>query len=250
MTLADNEILAALEPGNGTFEQLRTTLNRYCLSLTECPWDAEDLAQDTWVKALSSLKYFNHHNPEALLLRIAKNAWIDRTRRQSVLVRILKSEQIAASLPDNGFLEIEIALHALMEHLSPLQRTVFLLREVFDFSIAETAAKLQTTEGAVKAALHRARKSLDAIRGDMEAGTIPLPSEEHERTFLRALASAYRTGDVPTLVELAMQVYAEPVMAIGVLQTPLSRQSHAVQPMANSHFYSHSATQSFMRMVS
>ncbi|WP_239616053.1 RNA polymerase sigma factor [Cohnella mopanensis] len=223
MNLVENEILAANEPSSGQLEQLRTALNRYCLSLTESPWDAEDLAQDTWVKALSLFTRHGHRNPEALLLRIAKNTWIDQARRKNVLARILKEERAWAALPENSLTEIEIemALHALLKHLPPLQRTVFLLRNVFEYSIAETARLLKTTEGAVKAALHRARKSLDSARAELESGTLPPPSEPYLKDYLRSIASAYRAGDIPAIVELAMRDIADPAAAIGILQTRL-----------------------------
>ena len=207
-------------------EQLHTTLKRYCLSLTASHWEADDLAQDSWLKAINSSQSLDHLNLEAYLLRIAKNTWIDRTRRQSTLTRILKTEQPRAALPDTGNLEIESAFQALITHLSPLQRAVFLLRDVFGYSIAETAGRLETTEGAVKAALHRARQSLPTVKDDMEKG-LPLSEDESLKTYLAWLASAYQSGDVAALLALVQRNEMEPAMAIGVLrnrriQSPLA----------------------------
>ncbi|WP_124726797.1 RNA polymerase sigma factor [Staphylospora marina] len=201
-----------------SLERLQAVLNRYCLAVTGSDWDAEDLAQDTWLKATGTLRR-GHANPEAFLLRIAKNTWIDQVRRKAVLARILNRERPKEALPDHGSFEIEWMFQALMKHLSPLQRTVFLLRDVFGYSSAETAEWLDTTEGAVKAALRRARRSLAAVRDELEKGTLPIPEKEHVKAFLRAVATAYQEGEVARLVELVLRDEADPAMVIGVVQS-------------------------------
>ncbi|MCR8633100.1 RNA polymerase sigma factor [Paenibacillus radicis (ex Xue et al. 2023)] len=224
---ANTRIKENLEDGKSV-EQLQNHLNRYCLSLTGSIWDAEDLAQDTWLKALGNLKSQEHHsNPEALLLRIAKNTWIDQTRRNKVLDRILKREQPKVSMLDNDSFEIEAAFQALMKHLSPLQRTVFLLRDVLGFSIGDAAKLLKTTEGAMKAALHRARHALEAVKFDLKQGTLSLPEEEELRAFLRAIASAYQIGDITALMELSLRGEAVPAAAIGIVQYKLLQSSRS-----------------------
>ncbi len=215
-----------IEKDSRNVERLQSMLRRYCLSLTESQWDAEDLAQDTWLKAINALGNIGHPNLEAYLLRIAKNAWIDQTRRKTKLTRILKAEQPKVALPDNGNLEIESVFHALIKQLPSLQRAVFILRDVLGYSIAETAAMLETTEGAVKAALHRARQSLPAIRDDVEKGLLPLPGDEGLKTFLRILAAAYQMGDMATMIELVQRNELEPAMAHGMLH---NRRIHAAR---------------------
>ncbi|MMZ48872.1 ECF RNA polymerase sigma factor SigG [compost metagenome] len=210
-------------------EELQAVLKRYCLSLTKSNWDAEELAQDTWVKALGKLNNFEHTNPKALLLRIAKNTWIDEIRRKAVFTRILNREQAKVTEPDHGTVEIEIALQSLMNHLSPLQRTVFLLRDVFAFSISETSDILGTTEGAIKAALHRARKSLEAVKEDLLKGELSLPESENSKTFLRTLTAAYHRGDIATLVMLSHQDVMEPDVVIGIVNHKLHRSLASVK---------------------
>lgn len=204
-------------------EELQAVLKRYCLSLTKSNWDAEELAQDTWIKALGKLNSFEHTNPEALLLRIAKNTWIDDIRRKAVYTRILNKEQAKVTVPEHGSFEIEIALQSLMKHLSPLQRTVFLLRDVFEYSIRETSDMLKTTEGAVKVALHRARKSLAPVREDLLKGELSLPESENSKTFLRALTAAYQMGDIAAMVMLSHQDEMEPDVVIGIVNHKLHR---------------------------
>ncbi|MFC5404915.1 RNA polymerase sigma factor [Cohnella soli] len=199
-------------------ERLGASLNRYCLSLTRSTWEAEDLAQETWAKTMGSPLGSRHVNQEAYMLRIAKNIWIDRTRRSAILSRIMsaRGRSEMATMPDDSGSAIEAAFEALLVALPPLQLAVFLLRDVFGFSGAETADRLRTTEGAVKAALHRARGSLPQVRKALERGTAE--NREEAKALLRALASAYRVGDIDGLVALVHNDALEPSMAIGWLQ--------------------------------
>jgi RNA polymerase sigma factor (sigma-70 family) len=200
-----------------SIDRLQSVLKRYCLSLTESDWDAEDLAQDAWLKAIIHSPNLRHTNLEAYLLRIAKNTWIDHLRRRKLSYRSMNIGPPKVTLPDQGSFEIESALLAIMKHLPPLQRAVFLLREVFGYSIAEAAVMLKTSDGAIKSALHRARQSLEAVKEDLEKGCIPLPEDEGLKAYLRILVSAYQMGDLVTLVELVQRNQLEPSMAIGIL---------------------------------
>jgi RNA polymerase sigma factor (sigma-70 family) len=233
MIVSDSIENTGIEADGKSLEQLQGVVYRYCLSLTGSKWDAEDLAQDTWLKAIGTLKGLGHTNPEAYLLRIAKNTWIDQARRKSVLTRIIKREQPKVTLPDNGTFEIETAFQALMKHLSPLQRTVFLLRDILGFSIGEAAEKLETTEGAVKAALHRARLSLEAVKVDLEKCELPLPEEKGMRAFLRAFAVAYEMGDITTLVLLSQRGEMEPTLVTGIVQNRLPQNSFSLRSTDN-----------------
>lgn len=76
-------------------QELGRTLQRYCLSLTRSRCDADDLAQETWAKALGYRKFTISPNPEALLLRIAKNTWIDASRRRGSLIRAMERSGVS-----------------------------------------------------------------------------------------------------------------------------------------------------------
>lgn len=215
------------EPEDNNLEQLNALLNRYCLSLTQSVWDSEDLVQDTWLKSLEKIKDQQHNNPQALLMRTAKNAWIDQMRRRKVFERILdkeveQAEKNGDAVMDNSTLNMEMAFHFLMKHLSPLQRTVLLMRSVLGFSVAETAEKLQTTEGAVKAAYHRARKELQAIEHDVEDGIV-VPQEEEARIRLSAIATAYVNGEVDEVLRL-VQGDQEVLNVVGSYSTSVQSQ--------------------------
>ncbi|WP_149093738.1 RNA polymerase sigma factor [Paenibacillus terrae] len=64
--------------GNEPFQKVLPALYRYCLSLTGSIWDAEDLAQATFLHMLQSEKKLHElENGEAYLIRSARNRWID-----------------------------------------------------------------------------------------------------------------------------------------------------------------------------
>ncbi|WP_186785991.1 RNA polymerase sigma factor [Paenibacillus agilis] len=206
-----HSLMTSHETLSNELEQLNALLNRYCLSITHSVWDSEDLVQDTWVKVLDRKRELDldHNNPEALLLRTAKNTWIDQVRRRKVLDRILNQErdQLAEGekhlTGESSKVDIEIAFYYLMKYLSPLQRTVFLLRGTLGYSVADTASKLQTTEGAVKAAYHRARKELQSLKNDDHAlDEIVINDEENAEWNLSAMVRAYINGEVEEVLRL------------------------------------------------
>lgn len=242
------KLSAGHEPDENHTTSLQMALKRYCLALTQSPWEAEDLAQDTWVKALgymrtskhSKLKsdmndtsqmnnnsehtsrtnfssLTNHPNPEALLLRIARNTWTDIMRRKATLSRVLEMDQPRTEeAAEYGLFEIEAAFQALQKHLSPLQQAVFLLRDVFEHSGSEAAEILDTTEGAIKATLHRARQALPAVRQELLQSNGPSILQETElQIALNRLASAYEQGQIAELIELVLADESqETVMAV------------------------------------
>lgn len=212
---------ATMEKQNIEMQRLQQVLERYCLSLTKSRVEAEDLSQETWVKVMDSAQLTEHANPEAYLLRIARNTWIDRVRRKTTHARMLESVRgtaVHSTMPDESRIGTELVMQALMTFLSPLQRKVFLLRDVIGYSAQETSLRLGLTPGAVKAALHRARAALPPVRQAVLEGTLPVPNDEGLREVLRALAIAYEGGDLEGMLTLVQQDGLEPAPAIAVLQ--------------------------------
>ncbi len=178
-----------------TFEPLRTDLYRYCRHLSRSPWDAEDLAQDTLARAFVTLGQMGHApaNPRAWLFRVASNLWIDRTRRSRREEPLADSEPSAhVRDPRDG----REALGTLLGQLSPQERAAVVLKDVFDFSLEETADALATTVGAVKAALHRGRGRL--VHPPREEENVPRPA------VLDAFCEAFDAGDIDRLTALLL----------------------------------------------
>ncbi|ASS68025.2 MULTISPECIES: RNA polymerase sigma factor [unclassified Paenibacillus] len=198
-------------------EEERAALRRYCLALTRSAWEAEDLEQSAWCRALAAPIWREHANRQALLLRIARNLWTDHLRREALHRRTLPELQEAEAVQPAASWELEELLRPLELRLSPLQLSVWLLREVMNRSIRETAELLLTTEGAVKAAFHRARRALDGVRRDLQAGGLREPADEALMARLRGLAAAVRTDDAAAIAALAEQDVLEPAVAVGII---------------------------------
>lgn len=219
MTILEQYSTTERQTGRHDLQSLRRALYRYCLALTRSGFEAEDLAQDTWSKALGYGKLSDNPNPEALLLRIAKNTWIDGTRRKSSLSRAYMRGQTLVGtvlVPASGLWEIETVFQSLINHMSPLQRAVFVMRDVLGYTAGESSEILKTSEGAVKAALHRARKALRRVREELQIEEGPaLPADADYRSYLRALADSYDKGQILVMLELLQQDHtADLTMAV------------------------------------
>lgn len=181
---------------------LRPTLHGYCRRLTGNLWDAEDLAQDTLLRAFGTLGsvFSRIENPRAYLLRTATNLWIDTVRR-----RASEATALAEQAPVEIGVETEAAGAArdagtmLLQRLAPQERAAVVLKELFDYSLEEIAEVLATTVGAVKAALHRGRARLREPEGDA-ASRRPVPSVALVDRFV----AAYAAADVQGLVSLML----------------------------------------------
>jgi RNA polymerase sigma-70 factor (ECF subfamily) len=140
----------------------RPQLHRYCRKLTGDVWDAEDLIQDTLLRAFATLGSVHHviANPRGYLTRIATNLWLDGQRRRAAELKALVLEVPDVTLPREATADTRHAGALLFERLPPQERAAIVLKDVFDLSLKETAKMLSTSENAVKAALHRGRERL------------------------------------------------------------------------------------------
>jgi RNA polymerase sigma-70 factor (ECF subfamily) len=179
-----------------TYEPLRTDLYRYCRHLTRSPWDAEDLAQDTLARAFVTLGQMGHAppNPRAWLFRVASNLWIDRMRHRAKEGPLVASTPVVSVALDPR--TAREAAGTLLGQLSPQERAALVLKDVFAFSLDDTAEALSTTVGAVKTALHRARGKL--IEPREEEPTTPAPA------VLDAFCDAFNAGDIERLTALLL----------------------------------------------
>ncbi|SES67739.1 RNA polymerase sigma-70 factor, ECF subfamily [Oceanobacillus limi] len=143
-------------------KDFRKDLWKYCLNLTGSPWEAEDLAQETILKAFAQLSFvYQSVNTKSYLFRVATNQWIDQCRKSKNIVEG-DEEMFEQVLNDDEIdpIEIRASMEYLVQSLPPRQRVSVLLVDVFKFKLAETAEMLSLTEGAVKSLIHRARKNL------------------------------------------------------------------------------------------
>ena len=177
---------------------LRPALHGYCRRLTGNLWDAEDLVQDTLLRTFATLGSIHHEieNPRAYLLRVASNLWIDGARRSESEARALAPlrDDLQSETPSSAG-ALRDAGRVLLERLAPRERAALLLREAFELSADEIAAILNTSAGAVKAALHRGRERL---RDEEHAARSPRASRE----LVDAFVAAYNAADLEALLAL------------------------------------------------
>ena len=142
----------------------RADLFRYCRRLTGNLWDAEDLVQDTLTRAYGrwGMTIPVVENPRAYLMRTAANVWIDEIRRRLPVVEadVDTLEDPNQSVDDPDLVELHEGSERLLQRLAPREQAAVVMRETFGMTAAEIATTLGTTEGAVKAALHRGRRRL------------------------------------------------------------------------------------------
>jgi RNA polymerase sigma-70 factor (ECF subfamily) len=188
-------------------EPLRPDLHRYCRALTGSVWDAEDLVQDTLLRAFAKLGEISPRidNPKAYLFRIASNLWIDHFRRTE---RATPEERIMTSSPEQS-LEIRDAAKQLLHRLSPQERAAVVLKDVFDFRLEEIATILQTTVGAIKAALHGGREKLAAPSGARAVAPV-------SAALLDQFVAAFNARDLDRVTALLRADAIGEVVSMGV----------------------------------
>ena len=134
---------------------------------------AEDLVQETFVRATISLNTANENSAKSWLFQVARNAYLDEWRKQErrrnnpLFQLFLKPKKLYSpyGVPEEELLNThhETILHSLLQQLPEHYRTVYLLREEHQMSYYEMSEMLQLSEQQVKVMLHRARKKLKII---------------------------------------------------------------------------------------
>jgi RNA polymerase sigma-70 factor (TIGR02957 family) len=169
--------------------------------------DAEDVVQETWLR-WSARDRPEVAEPRAYLTRIVSRLALNRlrairARRESypgpwLPEPLLTTPDIGTEVAEHAELgrEISLAMLVVLETLSPAERAVFVLREVFGLPHDEIAATLGRSEAAVRQLAHRAREHVHARRPRFSADP-----GEHRQITEQFLAACY-SGDVRGLMEL------------------------------------------------
>jgi RNA polymerase sigma-70 factor (ECF subfamily) len=172
--------------------------------------DAEDVVQDAWLR-WSAADRSDVLDERAYLVQITTRLALDRlgsarARRESYVgpwlpEPLLTGGPVAAAPPapePDEAVElgerVSLALLVVLETLSPVERAVFVLREVFGMSTAEVAGVLDRSEAAVRQLVHRAREHVEARRPRFD--TDRRAQQEVTERFFAAVAG----GDVDALL--------------------------------------------------
>jgi RNA polymerase sigma-70 factor (TIGR02957 family) len=165
--------------------------------------DAEDAVQDAWIR-WSSADRSQVADPKAYLARIVSNLALERLRS----TRHQRETYVGPWLPEpiltrgdtaddvTNAESVSMAMLVVLETLSPIERAVFVLKEVFGFSLAEIAAAVERSEPAVRQAAHRAREHVQARRPRFAA------DRSLQRDVTERFLAAATGGDINTLMDL------------------------------------------------
>ncbi|MCX4885800.1 RNA polymerase sigma factor SigJ [Streptomyces sp. NBC_00201] len=166
--------------------------------------DTEDVLQETWL-SWSGRGAAGVANPRAYLVRIAVNHALQRrasiTRRRETYVgpwlpEPLVADDANADDPALRSESVSMAMLVVLESLTPLERAVFVLNEVFGYAHTEIAEIIDRTPAAVRQLAHRARGHVHARRPLYQAH--PRVRREATERFVRAAFG----GDIAALMEI------------------------------------------------
>lgn len=156
---------------------------RLCYLLLGDPDEADDVAQETFLRAWRHLRQFDPERPlRPWLLSIASNLASNRRRSAgrylAALTRVFRSEPASAvSTEERSARQMEAEnLWKAVQRLSAADQQIIYLRYFLELPVAETAQVMQVAEGTVKSRLNRALKRLRAVIRD----DFPLLADGHE----------------------------------------------------------------------
>jgi RNA polymerase sigma-70 factor (ECF subfamily) len=191
------------------FEHYRVLLFSIAYRMTGSASDAEDLVQETY------LRYQASASQEIVSLKAYLSTIITRLALDYLKsARVAREQYIGAWLPEpiltsevGGFpladLEqqeaLSLAFLRLLEVLSPPERAVFLLHEVFDYPFSEIGSMLEKSPANCRQIFHRARQALQDKRARFE------PEPQRQRQLLFSFLSASQAGDMADLTSLLAQ---------------------------------------------
>jgi RNA polymerase sigma-70 factor (TIGR02957 family) len=203
---------AGSDAGTDAFVAHRRLLFTVAYEMLGSAADAEDVVQESWLK-WSGVDQAEVRDHRAYLVCIVTRTALDRlrtlARRREDYVGpwlpepLLTTPDVAADaeLADS----LSTAMLLVLETLTPTERAVFLLRDVFDLGYAELADAVGKSEAAVRQIARRARAHV------AERRPRGVPSQTQARSALEAFMRALETGDLQSLVD----VLAPDVVALG-----------------------------------
>ena len=200
------------DPATETFITHRNLLFTVAYEMLGSASDAEDVLQETWLRWVD-VDLDTVRDQRAYLVRITTRQALNRMRtlgrrKESYFgpwlpEPLLTTPDVAddVELADS----VSMAMLLVLETLSPTERAVFVLRDVFDLGYDEIAEAVDKSQAAVRQIAHRARAHVAARR----PRDVVSPTET--RAALEAFQRAVETGDLQSLVD----ILAPDVVALG-----------------------------------
>ncbi|MET8863251.1 sigma-70 family RNA polymerase sigma factor [Nonomuraea sp. NPDC004580] len=212
-------------------DPMRRELLAHCYRMMGSVHDAEDLVQETYLRAWKAYEGFEGRSSlRTWLYRIATTTCLtaldSRSRRplptglgapsQEAAAPLVRDDEVpwlepapdaltGAGADDPAAIvtsreSIRLALIAALQHLPPRQRAVLVLRDVLKWKAAEVAEAVGVSTAAVNSLLQRARAQLDEVAPSVDDPVEPLTSEQ--RDLLDRYVAAFENYDVDGLVHL------------------------------------------------
>jgi len=220
----------------------RRELFAHCYRMLGSVHDAEDLVQETYIRAWRSYdKFENRSSLRTWLYRIATNVSLTALdgRERRPLPAGLGAPDSGPGEPLDERLEvpwlepvpdsmvgadpaalvtekatIRLALVAALQHLPARQRVVLILRDVLKWKATEVAELLDLSTAAVNSVLQRARTQLQEVAPNVDS--VAEPTEAKKKELLERYVAAFEAKDVPAIVALFTEdaVYDMPPFAV------------------------------------
>ncbi|MCW3063981.1 MAG: polymerase sigma-70 factor [Solirubrobacterales bacterium] len=188
------------------YADLRPLLFSIAYRMTGTVGDAEDIVQEAFLRYHRRDGETAVETPRAWLATVTTRLAIDhlrsaRVRREAYVGPWLPEPLLTGTAEDPGARaemtdSLSVAFLAVLERLSPVERAVFLLREVFDYGFDEIAAIVEKSEDNCRQLLVRARRHVDA-----ERPRFPVSAAKREELTERFLA-ACQAGDLEALTAM------------------------------------------------
>uniref|UniRef100_A0AAU2K2D0 RNA polymerase sigma-70 factor n=1 Tax=Streptomyces sp. NBC_00049 TaxID=2903617 RepID=A0AAU2K2D0_9ACTN len=215
------------------FEEHRRLLFGTAYRMLGSVADAEDILQDAWLTWNRTDRSAVEH-PKAYLVRTVTNLSLNRLRSAQVVREtyvgpwlpepLLTSPDIAeeAELADT----VSMAVLVVLETLTPTERAVFMLREVFGYPYAEIAEVVGKSEASVRQSAHRAREHVQARRPRFTAGAAE--QREIAEKFLAACTGG-DLGEVLTLLAPDVVSWADGGGVVTAARRPVYGSDHVAR---------------------
>ncbi|HEV2709979.1 MAG TPA: sigma-70 family RNA polymerase sigma factor [Edaphobacter sp.] len=186
----------SFEDAAATFEPLRPKLTRVAYRMLGSVQDAEDSVQDAFIRWMNTDRS-DIREPEAFLRRTVTRLCLDQLKS----ARRQRETYIGQWLPDPVVEEEEIEdvtlpLMLALERLSPLERAVFLLHDVFGLSFEEVAATIRRDPAACRQLATRAREHVRSQRPRFQI------EKKRGLAIAEAFFSASRSGDMKAIAAM------------------------------------------------
>ena len=206
---ADSEAAQQPDPEDSgrltAFNQYRGLLFSIAYRMVGSVADAEDMLQETFIR-WQQAPDDDIRSPKAFLITIVSRLCINHLQS----ARMQREEYVGQWLPEplatdpgsdpSGVLQadesLSMAFLVMLERLTPVERAVFLLREIFEHEYAEIAATLGLNEANCRQILRRARQHVRALRPRFRAS-----AREHD-DLLERFRQATGSGDMDRLLAL------------------------------------------------